>query len=548
MKFCKIIVIVFIYVVLPFFLPVYANENFFLPLFYIPKNVIYSNMGTDDLPEIFSFKFYDVRSAFYLDKLGDATGVGADGILLRVTPRGTVTEETIDTYWARENINQPFVLQKPEGVFYNLSLFFDGVGKEKLKDSPEMSLEAHLNYATKRISEIEKYKIADLNLLQNYDKEMNEAFNDLEKLKTIKDKKFPLWLKRFKETISNHRVRADNLFSNGGYSSAEEDYLRNLFAQYAKKITTFGPSVDFSFQIYDFKIPKTGEYKLFTKENENKWSGSNLRSFNSGDNSLKIPIMTTPKNLIGPGLRINDYLPNYPYKISFDYQQNSGNGSLSVIEGDTATPLTKSLPSTGKKFEFAEFFFFSSPKGGKAKVRLSVGESKNLRVEKISQPEIMLENNSDNENKIPKITFRRINSTKYSAKIEGADAPYHLVFSENFHKDWKLYLSKDDSVGNDIIANYFVDAIKEGRHKNVFLEKDIFQTWFRKPIAENSHFKINGFANSWYITPQDVNGVKNYELIVEFWPQRLYYLGFIISLLTLFVCWIIIGMMVFKKK
>ena len=538
MKLCKVLALTVALAVFPLLLPVHAAEDFFLPLFYVPEKVVYSNMATNDLPEILSFKPYEIRTAFYLDKLNDAPGVGADGILLKVAPQGNITQEIIDTYWARENINQAFVLQRPEGIFYNFTLFLEQLEKEKIKNNVEASLESHLNYATKRISEIGKYKIAHIDLLQNYDKEMNAAFDDLEKLKTVQNKNYSLWLKRFKETVSAHRVKADSLFFGGGYSKAQEDYLRGLFAQYAKKIAVFTTQGDSSFKVYRFNIPIAGEYH----------TGPDTKFFNKGENMLKIPVAATPENLIGPGLRINGYLPSVPYKVSFEYRQTGGSGSLTVIEENTATPLIKSLPSTGKEFESVEFFFFSSPGAEKAKFRLLVEENKNLRVERISQPEIILENDSGKKELIPKITFRQINPTKYGIKIEGAVAPYHLVFSENFHKDWKVYLSKDDIVGNDIIAVYFDGEIKETRQKNVFLEKNIFQTWFKKPLAQNTHFGANGFANSWYITPEDVNGAKNYELIVEFWPQRLYYLGFIISSLTLSTCFLIMGLLSLLKR
>ncbi|MBU2592603.1 hypothetical protein KKD61_04050, partial [Patescibacteria group bacterium] len=42
--------------------------------------------------------------------------------------------------------------------------------------------------------------------------------------------------------------------------------------------------------------------------------------------------------------------------------------------------------------------------------------------------------------------------------------------------------------------------------------------------------------NSWHITPEDAGGQENYELVVEFSPQRLFYIGLVISLTTLLGC------------
>jgi len=67
-----------------------------------------------------------------------------------------------------------------------------------------------------------------------------------------------------------------------------------------------------------------------------------------------------------------------------------------------------------------------------------------------------------------------------------------------------------------------------------FLEPATFETWGLKPIADDRHYLVNGYANSWHITPEDAGGAEDYELVVEFWPQRLFYLGLFISGLTLF--------------
>jgi len=47
---------------------------------------------------------------------------------------------------------------------------------------------------------------------------------------------------------------------------------------------------------------------------------------------------------------------------------------------------------------------------------------------------------------------------------------------------------------------------------------------------------VNGYANSWYITPEDAGGKQDYELIIEFAPQRLFYKGLFISGITLAGC------------
>lgn len=69
----------------------------------------------------------------------------------------------------------------------------------------------------------------------------------------------------------------------------------------------------------------------------------------------------------------------------------------------------------------------------------------------------------------------------------------------------------------------------------------IAETWFQKPIEnDKNHFEINGYANSWAIDPtmtcenndkcvKNEDGSYDMEVIIEYWPQRLYYLGVLIS-------------------
>jgi len=156
---------------------------------------------------------------------------------------------------------------------------------------------------------------------------------------------------------------------------------------------------------------------------------------------------------------------------------------------------------------------------------------------------------------VPRITFIKINPTKYKIKVENAKEPYILVFLESFHKNWKLYINKtniDNPDSNKIykeeVASYFNGEIKEGSHRNTFLELATFETWGKKPIAEDRHFIANGYANSWYIKPSDVDNQEEYEITIEFWPQKFIYIGLAIAILTLFSSIIFLLIRLFRRK
>lgn len=150
----------------------------------------------------------------------------------------------------------------------------------------------------------------------------------------------------------------------------------------------------------------------------------------------------------------------------------------------------------------------------------------------------------NNIKSVPQIVFTRINPTKYTVKISNAKDPYLLVFSEAFNSSWKVFLSNKEFSGEPTMANYFNGDIKEGKHKNSLFNNSIFKTLEKKSLAENNHILVNGYANAWYISPQDMNGKKDYEITIEMVQQRAFYFGLAFSLIF-FVGFIIWGIKLF---
>ena len=78
--------------------------------------------------------------------------------------------------------------------------------------------------------------------------------------------------------------------------------------------------------------------------------------------------------------------------------------------------------------------------------------------------------------------------------------------------------------------------INEGEHRNTFWAASTFETWKKRPIDEERHYQVNGYANAWQILPEDVEGRDDYELVVEFEPQKYFYIGIIVSLSVFGFC------------
>lgn len=154
-----------------------------------------------------------------------------------------------------------------------------------------------------------------------------------------------------------------------------------------------------------------------------------------------------------------------------------------------------------------------------------------------------LPSNTVDAEKLPTIEFKKINSSKYRAIIHTASEELPLIFSESFDSGWKVYLSLD-----------FQNKAQNDNQMN----GNIAETWFRKPIVNNEkHLIVNGYANSWIINPVDIckdskvcqkNADNSYdmELIVEFWPQRMFYLGLFVSGVSVF--WILLCLIYYWRK
>jgi len=87
----------------------------------------------------------------------------------------------------------------------------------------------------------------------------------------------------------------------------------------------------------------------------------------------------------------------------------------------------------------------------------------------------------------PDFVFEKINPTRYVVNVN-ASYPFFLVFSESYHKDWIAYV--------------------DGREVE-------------------QHLMANGYANAWYI-----NKTGTFDIVLDFLPQKLFYIGSAISLTT----------------
>ena len=104
--------------------------------------------------------------------------------------------------------------------------------------------------------------------------------------------------------------------------------------------------------------------------------------------------------------------------------------------------------------------------------------------------------------RVNKIQVEQLNPTKYEIKVS-AESPYNLVLNNRFNSNWRI----SDADG------------------------------------DKTHFTINGFANAW-----DIQKTGEYSLIVEYSPQRFFYIGWIITISFMSAMVIFLLYAIFKHK
>lgn len=109
--------------------------------------------------------------------------------------------------------------------------------------------------------------------------------------------------------------------------------------------------------------------------------------------------------------------------------------------------------------------------------------------------------------RLPKISYKRISPTEYRVSVQGARDPYILDFKERFSNLWKIYLSD------------------------------------KRQELKGNHFRLNDYSNGWYITEQGT-----YDMEISFYPQKFFYIGVYVSLVSLLSLLIYIIFVRIKKN
>lgn len=314
-----------------------------------------------------------------------------------------------------------------------------------------------------------------------------------------------------------------------------------------------------------------------------EWSSHDFTGENPEGNVTLSIDNSVDSNLGGMTTKVMQWRPKSYYLISLDYRTSSRTFILQVYEKDggadwaTRQMVNDRLKSTewsnfqaivlsGDHAQSAHINIFydaerkeveNTDTGPKPSI-----EVKNVFVSRILNPNIILRRKKtdiERQKVLPTIEFQKINPTRYNVKLSNVKEAITLVLSQAFNEKWKLVDVRKDTnsfrgwlsrqagkmlqfvtapfvspIVDRVAEEYYSGTIREKISQQVFLTKETFDTWGKEVIADNSHFPVNGYANGWYVRPENFGGRDTYEFVIEMTSQKLFYGSLAISLITFF--------------
>jgi len=155
----------------------------------------------------------------------------------------------------------------------------------------------------------------------------------------------------------------------------------------------------------------------------------------------------------------------------------------------------------------------------------------------------------------PQIEFEKINPTRYVVNVERAKEAFTLVFSESFHEGWKAYVRKSGVRSQESGEKTIPDKQLTDNEPWSALWSEWKDRGNR--IEIENHFMVNGYANGWIVPVGQfrvsssefrVKDAQDFEVVLEYKPQRLFEIGLLVSGTTLFGCIIYWGYHYSNKK
>ncbi|MBM3206334.1 MAG: hypothetical protein FJZ43_01805 [Candidatus Staskawiczbacteria bacterium] len=161
------------------------------------------------------------------------------------------------------------------------------------------------------------------------------------------------------------------------------------------------------------------------------------------------------------------------------------------------------------------------------------------------------------------IYFKKISSTHYEVLVKNLSKNQKISLLSNYSNFWKIYINKNPSDFECGDRNYYLNSngkeIVECHNINSYNPVS-FAYLFKKPVFDDSHKIEYDYANQWVLNPNYIksnfskdyyneNGNSSIDVVLTlyFKPQIYFYIGTIISIVTLIGCLIFL-IILYKKR
>lgn len=146
------------------------------------------------------------------------------------------------------------------------------------------------------------------------------------------------------------------------------------------------------------------------------------------------------------------------------------------------------------------------------------------------------------------LTFKQINPTKYLVSIKGIKGSNVLRFNEAYHVGWKLYGDHNLELRGQKIEHPLSTTTEVLDDYQFMQGEDINYLW-QEPVFSQKHKETESDLNEWVLDVSTIkktlpknsyrinrDGSIDVDLIIYFKPQSYFYLGLIVSVITLLGC------------
>lgn len=356
------------------------NNPYYLPLFYVPKEIVYSDSNKfllgNILEKIDSFNPEVIFSDSLLDKntinkTSDSYYVQANCILCKENELQNIVNQII----------LPFPELLPGSRFYFITNYFEQSLISKYKNNNKELIDVELSLSNKRLSQI--LKLLTVPRLDR-EKQVKEAGD------------------HYQYFVSNAINRSNNLsFEDKNY------YFIKIYAYLLKQSELIVQLLPTSERLFDYSYKSLSEFQ----KNKVDFLENNIWKTNYKDDVIR-------------------YIVNLSYDGNYNLIFNFNNMPQEIkIDGNIINNYQNLKLSKG--IHRVEVLMFKDYVPLKSDIYAH---------QYISYPSILFQIRGDKKELIiPGISFNRKNATEYNVSIINAKTPFILNFGESFDRGWKAY-------------------------------------------------------------------------------------------------------------